>query len=108
MDICEAKKILCYVEKVSFTKHFQAKSAIRGIDHKDISALLASHDRLIDAEDQGEDDKGHKYALLFSKSNKYDLRVIVSIKGGNLNVITAHFQNIKRRKAYEKWLGKRR
>ncbi len=108
MDICEAKKILSKVENISFTRHFQEKAALRSIDCQDIHSCLALHDRLLDAEDQGEDDKGHKYALLFSKSNKYDLRVVVSVKGNNLNVITAHFQNIKRRKAYQKWLGKRR
>jgi hypothetical protein len=61
---------------------------------------------LIDVEDQGDEEKGHKYAILFSKSNKYDLKVVISVKDKNVNVITAHIQNIKRRRLFGKWLKK--
>jgi len=56
----------------------------------------------ISFEDQGEDLRGHRYALLFSKSSKYDLRIIISMKGKNI------IQNIKRRKVLEQWLKRQR
>ena len=108
MDVSEIRKALCAIQNISFSKHFQEKAKTRGIDEQEIMKCLASPDKLFETEDQGEDDKGHKYALLFKKSNKYDLRVIASVNGVNLNVITAHVQNIKRRKAYQKWVRKRR
>lgn len=59
-------------------------------------------------EDQGDEPQGHKYALLFSKSNKYDLKIVVSIKEKRLNVVTAHIQNIKKRKVYQEWLERQK
>ena len=103
------KKILREVETVTFSKHFyDEKVRLRGLDEEEIKQYLKELEKLIQAEDQGEELKGHKYALLFSKSNKYDLKIAVSIKGKSLNVITTHIQNIKKRKAYEKWLGKQK
>ena len=59
-------------------------------------------------EDQGEDYRGHKYGLLFRKSNKYDLKIVISIKNKTLNVVTTYIQNRKRRKRLEKWLKMRK
>lgn len=101
------KGILKEVESVAFSKHFgEEKVRLRGITEVGIKNNISSPVKLIAVEDQGEEPKGHKYALLFSKSRKYDLRVVVSLKDKRLNVITSHIQNIKRRKVYEKWLGR--
>lgn len=101
------KVALKETESVTFSKHFSEKKVrLRGITEEEMKKSLASPMRLIAVKDQGDDAKGHKYALLFSKSHNYDLRIIVSLKDKRLNVVTAHIQNIKRRKVYEKWLGK--
>ncbi|MEM5773195.1 MAG: DUF4258 domain-containing protein [Candidatus Aenigmatarchaeota archaeon] len=104
----EIKKMLEASEEITFSKHFYEKAKLRGINEEEIKNNLKNPKNLISVEDQGEEPEGHKYALLFSKSNKYDLKIIVSIKDKRLNVITSHIQNIKRRKVYEKWLKKPR
>ena len=109
MNVSEMKNVLKGLESVTFSKHFQEeKVRLRGITEGEIKAHLNSPVKLIVMEDQGEEPEGHKYALLFSKSSKYDLKVVVSLKDKRLNVITAHIQNIKRRKVYEKWLRRRK
>ena len=101
------KVALKEVESITFSKHFGVeKVKLRGITKGEIKNNLDSSEKLIVVEDQGEEPKGHKYALLFSKSHKYDLRVVVSLKDKRLKVITSHIQNIKRRKVYVKWLGR--
>lgn len=103
------KEKLKSAEAITFSKHFyDPKVRIRGISEKDIQANLRDPDNLTSFEDQSEDHRGHKYGLLFKKSNKYDLRVLVSIKNKSINVITTHIQNIKRRKVLEQWLKRRR
>lgn len=59
-------------------------------------------DALCLVKDRGDDrdPRGHKYLLLFDKSSRYDLKVVVSILAGKAKVITAHVQNKKRRRAY--------
>lgn len=105
MELNETKEILKTIETITFSKHFyDEKVKLRGINEKEVKTNLKLPDKLIAAEDQGKEPKGHKYALLFSRSNKYDLKVVVSVKNKSLNVITAHIQNIKRRKVYRKWL----
>jgi len=103
------KRRLKCTEEITFSKHFhEPKVQVRDISEDEISSNLRNPEKLIALEDQGGDEKGHKYALLFSKSNKYDLRILVSIKDKSINVITTHIQNIKRRKVLEQWLKKRR
>jgi hypothetical protein len=109
MGIEKIQEILSSAEMISFSKHFyEPKVQIRGISEEEIKNNLKNPVKLISFEDQGEDLRGHKYALLFSKSNKYDLRIVISIKDKNINVITAHIQNIKRRKVFEQWLKRQR
>lgn len=109
MELSEIKRILKTIETITFSKHFQEpKVKLRCISEEEITSNLKEPDKLLSAEDQGEEPQGHKYALLFSKSNKYDLKVVISIKDKSLNVITSHIQNIKRRKVYEQWLEKQR
>ena len=103
------KKILEEIETITFTKHIHEKLKQRSnITKEEIEENLKDSHKLIDAEHQGKEFKKDKYSLLFSKSNKYDLRVVVSVKDKSLNVITAHIQNIKRRKVYEKWLKRQK
>ncbi len=107
MNISEMKDVLKCLESVEFSRHFhEEKIRLRGITGEEIKYHISSPTKLIDVEDQGDEQKGHKYALLFSKSGKYDLKVVVSIKVRRLNVITAHIQSIKRRKVYQEWLKK--
>ncbi len=109
MEIEEIKKILKTITTISFSKHFhEPKVRLRGISEDEITTNLKNPNKLLFVEDQGEEPQGHKYALLFSKSNKYDLKIVISIKDKNLKVITSHIQNIKRRKVYEKWLKKQK
>lgn len=105
MEIDEVRNALKTAKAINFSKHFYSeKVKSRGIEIKDVETVLKNPDSLVEVEDQGNDTIGHKYALLFRKSNKYDMKIVISIKGADLNVITTHIQNIKRRKAYEKWL----
>ncbi len=107
MEINEIKIILNEIETITFSKHFyEEKVKLRTITKEEIKTHLESLDKLIAVEDQGDEPQGHKYALLFNKSGKYDLKIVVSIKEKRLNVVTAHIQNIKRRKVYEEWLKK--
>lgn len=108
MEISELKAVLKEIETITFSKHFyDEKVRIRGVSEEDIKNHLKTTN-FIAMEDQGEEPQGHKYALLFSKSNKYDLKIVVSIKNKSLNVITAHIQNIKRRKVYQEWLKRQK
>ena len=109
MGLEEVKKKLKSIENITFSKHFyEPKVRIRGIPEEEISTNLRNPEKLIDFEDQGENVKGHRYALLFSKSHKYDLKIAISIKNKSLNVITSHIQNIKRRKVLRQWLKRLR
>jgi len=94
---------------ITFSKHFfEPKVRLRKLDEKEIIRNLRAPIKLEFVEDQGSNRRGHKYMLLFHKSNKYDLKIVVSFKGRGVNVITAHVQNKKRRKVYEKWLKRLR
>jgi len=105
MNAESVKSILGKIEEIAFSREFREKVVkIRNITEDEIKQTLKQSNKLIFAEDQGEEELGHKYGLLFSKSSKYDLKVVVSIKHKRLNVITSHVQNIKRRKVFEKWL----
>lgn len=96
--------ILQSVQNITFSKHFtEPKVTLRGISASYVGSLLKDPKQLETVIDQGEEAKGHKYALLFHESNKYDIKIIISIKGTNLNVMTAHKQNKKRRRVFEKW-----
>ena len=109
MDAEEVKKKLISSESITFSAHYyEPKVQIRSIPEKEIINNLKNPDKLLSFIDQGEEPAGHRYALLFSKSSKYDLRIAVSIKDKNIKVITSHIQNIKRRKVFEQWLKKRR
>ena len=105
MNIEEMKEKLKSIETITFSKHFfEPKVKLRGIKESEVTDNIRNPIKLEVVEDQGEDVKGYKYGLLFYKSNKYDLKVVISIKDKSLNVITSYVQNRKRRKVFEKWL----
>ncbi len=103
MNIDELKEKLKSIEQITFSKHFRLRAEIRGIFEKEILSYLKNPENLEQFEYQGEDPEGKKYALIFHKSSKYDLKIVVSIKEA-LNVVTAHIQSKKRRKVFDKWL----
>jgi|SRR3989338_1199452 len=104
MSFSEIVEKLKSAEKITFSNHFSARSDIRGITSDEILEILKFPENAQHIEDQGEEQQGHKYAMLFEKSGKYDLKIVVSIKDKALNVVTAHIQNRKRAKVLEKWL----
>jgi hypothetical protein len=109
MDIEELKKELISSDSITFSTHYyEPKVQTRGISEEEIKNNLKNPDKLLSFVDQGEEPQGHRYALLFSKSGKYDLRIVISLKDKTIKVITSHIQNIKRRKVFEQWLKKRR
>ncbi len=108
MDKEELLSILSKIDKITFSKHFQTKLKIRNLTENEVNEILKSPNNIILIVDQGEEAEGHKLSLLLEKSNKYDLKIIISIKDKALNVVTAHIQNKKRRKVFEKWLNQRR
>jgi hypothetical protein len=93
------------ITNVSFSKHFHLRSELRGIKESNIIDRLKDCENLILIEEQGNEPKGNKYKLLFKYMSNYDLIIVLSIKDGKINVITAHIQNIKKRKAYKAWSG---
>lgn len=74
------KEMLKSVEEIGFSKHFRRKAQIRGISEEEIIAHLKSPDNLEFSEYQGAEGGGEKYALLFHKSNKYDLKVVAAFR----------------------------
>ncbi len=56
--------------------------------------------------DQGDEELGHKYKLLFYKSNVYDVVIVVSLQTDNsaLNIVTAYARNRTKKKRLNVWL----
>lgn len=101
IDVNFFKKELKTINIITFSKHFEEpKIKLRGITKEEILRYLGKPDSLKMVEDQGEELEGHKYGLLFHKSNKYDLKVVVSIKDKTLNVIPRMF---KIKKGERRW-----
>jgi len=59
---------------------------------------------LIDVQDKGLTEHGRRtFSLLFKMLDNYDLRVVISIKEKDLRIVTAHVQDIRKRKGLRKW-----
>jgi len=107
MKVDEMKKKSKSIKKITFSKHFyEPKVRLRGIVEEDVRSYLEDPKMLEIIKDQGIGPKRHKYGLLFRKSSKYDLKIVISTKRDSINVITSYIQNKKRRKVFEKWLKK--
>ena len=103
MNIDKLKENLKSIETITFSKHFHLRAIIRGITEKEVLSYLRNPEALEHFEYQGEEPEGKKYALIFNKSNKYDLKIVISVKEA-LNVVTAHIQSKRKRKVLDKWL----
>ncbi len=103
MKIDDLKEKIKSIKKITFSKHFQEKAKIRGITEEEIRSYLINPENIVQFEYQGKEADGQKYALIFNKSNKYDLKIVISVKE-DLNVVTAHIQSKKKRKVLDKWL----
>lgn len=103
MKIDDLKETIKSIKKIKFSKHFHEKAKIRGITEEEIQSYLRHPENIVQFEYQGKEDDRQKYALIFNKSNKYDLKIVISVKE-DLNVVTAHIQSKKKRKVLDKWL----
>lgn len=74
----------------------------RLITEEQIKSLLWDPKNLVNAEAQ-KDEISEKYRLVFRKSGKYDLIIVIRFINLHLKIITAHIQNKKRTKITEKW-----
>jgi len=102
MDVEQMKEMLRSATDIAFTLHFGSPDvARRGIGMEEAERLLRQPDGLASVYDKGDDPRGHKYVLLFEKSSRYDTKIVISVLGGRINVITTHVQNRKRRKVNE-------
>ncbi len=105
MNVEEMKERLKSIENISFSAHVRLKAKVRNdISEESLTYYLKSPENLIHCQSQGKEYGCDKYELIFDKSNKYDLRIIVAMREKSLTVITAHIQNKKKRKRLEKWL----
>ena len=91
------------IETITFSKHFNEKAIIRGLNKDSLTGMLKNPEQITAVEYQGYENGGHKYGIPFNIMSNYDLRVIFSISGKGLNVITAHIQNVKKRKRFVEW-----
>lgn len=99
-------EILKGVEKITVTKHFKTKAESRGIKEADVVNMLRDSKNLVAVTYQGYENGRHKYGILFKILSNYDLKVVVSVSGKELNIVTAHIQNVKKRKRFLTWLQK--
>lgn len=105
MNIEEMKQRLKAVNSINLSAHVKLKATIRKeISEEELVRRLKSLDGMVYCQYQGREYECDKYALIFDKSNKYDLRIIVSIKENSLTIVTAHVQNKKKRQRLERWL----
>jgi len=98
--IDKLKEAIKSIKKITFSKHFQEKAIIRGITEEEIQLCLGNPENIVQFEYQGKEPEGQKYALIFNKSNKYDIKIVISVKE-DLNVVTAHIQSKKKRKVLD-------
>ncbi|VVB76982.1 Uncharacterised protein [uncultured archaeon] len=105
-DVELFKGILKSIGEIIASKHFEVKAELRGIKKAAVIDKLKDPKDLIAVKYQGYGEEGHKYGLLFKVMSNYDLKVVVSINGKVLNMVTVHVQNVKRRKRFLAWLEK--
>jgi hypothetical protein len=87
-----------------FTEHFYERQRYRKISEAKIRECLEDLKDLIDVQDKGLTEHGrHTFSLLFKMLDNYDLRVVISVKEKDLRIVTAHIQDIRKRKGLRKW-----
>ncbi|PSH01736.1 MAG: hypothetical protein BRC27_01080 [Nanohaloarchaea archaeon SW_10_44_10] len=95
----EFKQALNEIKRINYTRHFEEERLPNrvNLNKKTIEENLNSPSNLIDFEFEEDEHSRPKYQLVFDKSNKYYLKVVISFKRNEVFIVTAHIVN-KRRK----------
>ncbi len=96
------KSRLKSVQDIIVGAHVLNKFNERPITEEQIKSMIWDPKNLVNAEIQ-KDEISEKYRLIFRKSGKYDLIIVIRLINSHLKIITAHIQNKKRTKITEKW-----
>lgn len=83
------------VRDISYTRHFEEERLpYRSNVTKDlIEEHLQEPDNLVDFRYEEDDHKREKYQVLFDKSSKYFLKIVLSMSKGEIFIVTAHVVN---------------
>lgn len=96
------KKRLKAVHSILIGAHVLDRLNERPITEEQIKGALWEPKNLVYAELQ-KDGRGEKYKLVFRKSGKYDLVIVIRFLNSHLKVVTVRIQNKKRMRITEKW-----
>jgi TATA-box binding protein (TBP) (component of TFIID and TFIIIB) len=107
-DMKEMLNRLAQVKKINFTEHAESKIETRRIDKNTIIENLGNPNNLTHFQYEPDRYPGEKYELFFSLSKRKSLKVVISLVGTDLNVITSHIISSKRLKWVRKWQRKRK
>lgn len=93
------RKTLSRVSKINYTQHFEEERLPNRVNlSKDIiEEHLKSPRKLIEFEFEEDKHPRPKYQLVFDKSTKYYLKIVLSFDDNEVFIVTAHIVN-KRRK----------
>ncbi len=65
------------INEITFSRHYdEPRVRLRHIEKSEIERALRNPDKLQAVEDQGDGQPGQKYALMFEKSGRYDLKIV--------------------------------
>jgi len=95
------KMRLMKTEGIVITKHIFKKFRERPITEEQVKCMLLNAENMVHVEFQ-KDVRGEKYKLVFRKSGKYDIIIVVRYLNSHLKVITAYQQNKKRIRIIQK------
>ena len=95
------KKRLMKTEGIVITEHVFKKFGERPITEEQVRCMLLNAENLVHVEFQ-KDLRGEKHKLVFRKSGKYDIIIVVRYLNSHLKVITAYQQNKKRIRIIQK------
>ncbi len=90
------------VQDAVLSAHVFDKLKERPVTEEQIRAALQNPSNLMYVEAQ-KDNIGEKYKLVFRKSGKYDLVVIIRFLNSHLKVVTVRIQNKKRIRITGRW-----
>lgn len=95
------KKRLMKTEGIVITEHVFRKFGERPITEYQVKCMLLNAKNLVHVGLQ-KDVRGEKYKLVFRKSGKYDVIIVIRYLNSHLKVITAYQQNKKRVRIIQK------
>lgn len=113
MKLEELKATIKSIQEITFSKHAEEmiNTKERQITKEDILQCIKTRlDELNQFTDQGTEELGHKYKLIFYKSNVYDTVIVISIRPNtkSLNIVTAYIENRAKKGRMDLWLKTRR